>query len=125
MTVLSDLSELVSCSPAMRRKKRTYSSDVRRLAQARIEAIWKKANVTAETDPSLARRQMRIAGRVAQKARIKVPLHMKRGVCKNCGTLLIPGGNCRVRMRNNRSKHVTVTCLACGAIRRFYVRAQR
>ncbi|MFW9846595.1 MAG: hypothetical protein ACFFD6_07600 [Candidatus Thorarchaeota archaeon] len=53
---------------------------------------------------------------------MKVPRTVKRRICSSCKSILIPGDNCRVRMRNNRSKHLTVTCLTCGNIKRYYVR---
>ena len=106
----------------MRRKP--PRNKVRRLARTRIRVLWQYALIAAKEQPSLARRQMHIARKIAQKARIKLPRHMKRHLCKICGAVLIPGENCRVRVRSNRSTHLTVTCLDCGAIRRFHVTRQ-
>jgi ribonuclease P protein subunit RPR2 len=103
-------------------KKRSRQSDVKRLARARIKVLWKQASEIAKSDPDGARQRMRVASRVAQKVRIKVPQDIKRKICRRCGLVLIPGENCRVRMRNNRSKHLTVTCISCGNITRYYVR---
>ncbi|MFX0107099.1 MAG: ribonuclease P protein component 4 [Candidatus Hodarchaeota archaeon] len=102
-------------------RRRSVDSRSKRLAKARLEILWEQATRIARKDPSGAKRQIQIARRVAQKARLKIPPHMRRRLCKQCDAVLIPGENCRVRMRHNRSRHLTVTCLDCGAVRRFYV----
>ncbi|NHJ12074.1 MAG: ribonuclease P [Candidatus Thorarchaeota archaeon] len=103
-------------------RRRSPRTQVRDLAKTRISLLWEQASKSARTNPELARRQMEIADKVAQKARVKIPLRIKRQICKKCGRVLIPGGNCRIRVRNNRERHVVVTCLECGAVRRFPVR---
>jgi len=102
-------------------KRRATGRETKRLAAARIETLWEQASKAAKTDKDGARRRMLIADGVAQKARIKIPRHIKRRVCSDCGHVLIPGENCRVRVRQNRSRHLSVTCLDCGRITRFYV----
>jgi ribonuclease P protein subunit RPR2 len=102
-------------------RRRTRQSEAKRLARARIEILWEQASEIARTDREGARRRMQIAARVAQRARIKVPRDVKRRVCRQCGIVLIPGESCLVRMRNNRAKHLTVTCTACGNITRYYI----
>ncbi len=103
-------------------KKRTRQSEAKRLARARIKLLWKQASEIAKTDPEGARQRLQVASRVAQRVRIKVPQGIKRKMCRRCGSVLIPGESCRVRMRSNRSKHLTVTCKACGNITRYYVK---
>jgi ribonuclease P protein subunit RPR2 len=103
-------------------KKRPRQSEAKRLARARIKLLWKQASEITKTDPEGAQQRMQVAFRVAQKVRIKVPQDIKRKICRRCGIVLVPGENCRVRIRNNRSKHLTVTCIACGNITRYYVR---
>lgn len=39
--------------------------------------------------------------------------------CKSCKNLLYPNINMRVRVRNNRFKHITITCLLCGSVKRI------
>ncbi len=95
---------------------------VRRLAHARIGILWEQARTVARERPDLARAWMRIASRIAQKARTRMPWHIRRHLCKRCGAVLVPGRNCRVRVRARRSTHVVVTCLSCGTIRRFPIK---
>jgi ribonuclease P protein subunit RPR2 len=94
----------------------------RRLAKARVDILWEQTKKEVESGkPELARLRMLSARRIAQKTRTKLPRHINRRLCKTCGTILIPGDTCRVRVRHNRSKHVVVTCLSCGAIKRYYL----
>ncbi len=102
-------------------KRRATRRETKRLAEARIETLWEQASQAAKTDKEGARRRMLIADRVAQRARMKVPRHIKRRICGECGHVMIPGENCRVRVRHNKSRHLSVTCLECGSITRFYV----
>jgi len=101
--------------------KRKFAKDkIERLAQARIEILWKQALKESKVRPEVARKQMLSARKVAQRARTKIPRDINRRVCKECGTILVPGDTCRVRVRHNRSKHVVVTCTECGNIRRYF-----
>ncbi len=95
--------------------------DTRAIARERIGRLWELAVRTARKNPERAARYAELARRVSRGVRRRLPLHMARNICRGCGRLLIPGGNCRVRIRHNRQRHVTVTCLHCGAIRRFPV----
>ncbi|MHA1883233.1 MAG: ribonuclease P protein component 4 [Candidatus Thorarchaeota archaeon] len=94
---------------------------MKRLAQSRIDILWKLAVDASVNDPKRAREYMQSARKIAQKARIKLPRDYSRRLCKECGTLLVPGRNSRFRVRHNRSTHLTMTCLNCGSVRRFPV----
>ncbi|MFW9832648.1 MAG: ribonuclease P protein component 4 [Candidatus Thorarchaeota archaeon] len=103
-------------------RRRHPRAKTRRLSQARVNILWEHAKREAKAGrPDLARQRIISARRLAQKTRSKIPYHIRRRVCKTCGTLLVPGDTCRVRVRHNRSRHVTVTCLSCGAIKRYYI----
>ncbi|MFW9767617.1 MAG: ribonuclease P protein component 4 [Candidatus Thorarchaeota archaeon] len=94
----------------------------KRLTQARVNILWEQAQEEVRRGrPEIARRHMFNARKIAQKTRTKLPRYMSRRVCKACGTVLVPGENCRVRIRHNRSRHMTVTCLTCGMIKRYYL----
>lgn len=102
-------------------RKRSSRKDIKRLARVRIDILWEQANTERLSQPDLARRWMSQAKRIAQKARMKLPRFMKRRICSKCGTVLVPGKNCRFRIRHNRSRHVSVICLECGSIKRYYI----
>jgi ribonuclease P protein subunit RPR2 len=94
----------------------------KRLAEARVDILWEKARNDAKSGlPEQARQKMISARRIAQRARTKIPRQINRRVCKVCGTVLILGNTCRVRVRHKRAKHVVVSCLNCGAIKRYYI----
>ena len=95
---------------------------VRRLTEARVKILWDRAlEKVREGRSDVARRHMLSARKIARKTRTKLPRNMSRRICKECGTIFVPGDNCRVRFRHNRSKHMTVTCLTCGEIKRYYL----
>ncbi|TFG30992.1 hypothetical protein EU527_13485 [Candidatus Thorarchaeota archaeon] len=105
--------------------KRSYVREKQqRLAQARIEILWIQALQEATKRPEIAREQMLSARKIARRTRTKIPRHISRRICKKCGTILIPGDTCRLRIRHNRSKHVVVTCTQCNSIKRYYFKDQ-
>jgi ribonuclease P protein subunit RPR2 len=102
-------------------RRRFAKERLGKLALARIEILWQQALGEAKEKPEIAKRMMLNARKIAQRARINMPRHMKRRICKNCGSALIPGSSCRVRVRHNRVKHVVVTCSYCGTAKRFNI----
>ncbi|MHA1906653.1 MAG: ribonuclease P protein component 4 [Candidatus Thorarchaeota archaeon] len=105
-------------------RRRAPKKHVKRLARARIDRLWEQSRQDAATRPERAQKTMRSARNIAQKARMSLPRDISRQICKGCGTVFVPGRNCRMRVRHNRSRHISVTCLNCGAIRRFPVIGQ-
>ena len=103
-------------------RRRAPKDKAKRLTQARLDILWQQAQADIRTGkPDIARQKMISARTIAQKTRSKIPRHISRRICKICGTILVPGDTCRVRVRHNRSKHVVVTCLSCGAVKRYYI----
>ncbi|MFW9927568.1 MAG: ribonuclease P protein component 4 [Candidatus Thorarchaeota archaeon] len=97
----------------------------RRLTLARLNILWERAQEKMiEGRPDIAKQHMLSARKIGQKTRTKLPRHMNRKICKECGSILVPGDNCRVRIRHNRSRHMTVTCLNCGAMKRYYIKTK-
>ncbi len=92
---------------------------MRRIALERVERLLNLARAVYHEDPDRARRYVELARRIAMKARVKLPKHLKRSFCKRCNTPLIPGVTARVRLRQNRMPHVSITCLECGYIYRY------
>jgi ribonuclease P protein subunit RPR2 len=103
-------------------RRRAPKVKAKRLTQARMDILWEQAQKDVRAGkPDIARQKMLSARTIAQKTRTKMPRHISRRICKTCGTILVPGNTCRVRVRRNRSKHVVVTCLSCGAVKRYYI----
>jgi len=84
------------------------------IARERMDRLAELA--AAEADASLARRYVRMARKISTRHRVRLPWRLRRFACRGCNAYLVPGRNCRVRLKNRR---VTVTCLECGRVRRY------
>ncbi|MEM0504261.1 MAG: RNAse P, Rpr2/Rpp21 subunit [Sulfolobales archaeon] len=73
-----------------------------------------------------ARRYVELALKVVNKANVKTPRYLRRGVCRNCLTPSIPGITARYRIRGLR-KYVIIsrTCLICGWVSRLQCRKRK
>jgi ribonuclease P protein subunit RPR2 len=88
------------------------------LAKARVDILWEQAKKDAtQGRPDLARERVLSARKIAQKTRTKLPGYINRRICRTCGSVLFAS---RVRVRNNRSRHIVVTCQNCGVTKRYY-----
>lgn len=67
----------------------------------------------------MAKRYVEIARYVGMKAGVRIPKEEKIFLCKSCGSLLVPGVNCRVRTRTEFGTTVLITCLECGTKKRY------
>ncbi|OQE25743.1 hypothetical protein PENFLA_c008G06381 [Penicillium flavigenum] len=63
---------------------------------------------------------------VAMKTQIRLPITLKRSVCKRCDTMLAPGVTCSRETRNSSrggknpwADVLVVRCLSCGTEKRF------
>lgn len=88
--------------------------DVRGIAKQRIETLFGLAKETFDQDPLLAQRYVDIARRIAMSAKVRLPRQHRSQVCRHCKGFMLPGANCRVRVRQLREPHVVITCLKCG-----------
>ncbi|MEM3735342.1 MAG: ribonuclease P [Candidatus Bathyarchaeia archaeon] len=86
----------------------------KRIAQQRIQTLFRLARETYRDDPLLAQRYVDIARRVAMAAKIRLPKEYRRMVCRHCKGFILPGVSCRVRIKQRREPHVVITCLKCG-----------
>ncbi|MCS7115091.1 MAG: ribonuclease P [Nitrososphaerota archaeon] len=87
---------------------------VKRIAMQRIRTLFLLARETYHEDPDLAQRYVNIARRIAMAAKVRLPKEYRRQVCRNCKGFILPGVNCRVRIKQRREPHVVITCLRCG-----------
>ena len=85
----------------------------------RIDELMGLAIETAPEDLELANRYVEMAARLATRHRVRLRPEWRRLVCRKCRALLLPGRTSRVRTRQNRSPHTSVTCLRCGTVRRY------
>jgi len=89
-------------------------AETKRIAMQRIHTLFRLANETLHEDPSLAQRYVDAARKIAMAAKIRLPTEYRRQICRYCKSFILPGVNCRVRIKQRREPHVVITCLKCG-----------
>jgi ribonuclease P protein subunit RPR2 len=92
---------------------------VREVARERIDILLAHAKEAFSTNRLLARRYVELARRIGMKAGVRLTREQKLFICKGCRSLLVPGVNCRVRTRSEYGTTVLITCLDCGAKKRY------
>jgi len=94
----------------------------KRIAEQRIQTLFRLAIETHREDPELAQRYVDIARRVAMAAKVRLPKEYRRLVCRHCKSFILPGVGSRVRIKQRREPHVVITCLKCGKHMRIPLR---
>lgn len=97
----------------------------KQIARQCIQTLFYLARETFNEDPSLAQRYVDIARKIAMAARIHLPKQYKRQVCRHCKSFILPGINCRVRIKQRREPHVVITCLNCGKHTRILLKRKK
>jgi ribonuclease P protein subunit RPR2 len=84
-------------------------------AEEVIESLLSLAEeATKKGEKDLARRYVYLARRVSMKHRERIRRERKFWMCR-CGAYLVPGINCRVRVKNN---WITLFCEECSSYKR-------
>ena len=89
-------------------------ASTKRIAMQRIQTLFRLAKETFNENPPLAQRYVDLARKIAMAAKVRLPRGYRRQVCKHCKSFILPGVNCRVRVKQRREPHVVITCLNCG-----------
>lgn len=97
---------------------------VSQVARERIDILIQQARQNVERNQALSRRYIDLVRRISKRTKVRVPRETKRYLCKNCGIILVPGRNARVRL-SARTGGVVITCLSCGVFRRYPVSRRR
>lgn len=100
-------------------------ADTKRIALQRVETLFRLAKESFKEDPPLAHRYVKIARRIAMGAKVRLPREYRRQVCKYCKDFILPGVNCRVRIKQRREPHVVITCSDCGKQTRILLKRKR
>jgi len=100
----------------MSRKKVRYSAKLRRKenaleAQTHLSSVISNYSMPKVLRKSAARHLLK----TSTKNRLPLPPSHRHWICRGCSELLIPGDNCRIRIREGQR---TITCLMCGRVRR-------
>ncbi|MEM2971025.1 MAG: ribonuclease P [Candidatus Bathyarchaeia archaeon] len=97
----------------------------KRIAKRRIQTLFKLARETFHEDPALAQRYVYLARKIAMAAKLRLPKEYRRQVCRHCKSFILPGVNCRVRIKQRREPHAVITCLNCGKHMRIPLKAEK
>ena len=100
----------------MKKKFKGTKNQQKRLALNDIGVILDKAKEVFDKKPDLAHKYAKKARRTALKYKLKLPLVLRRKICKNCHSFLVPGKNLRVRTHKG---HIVYYCLNCKKFMRI------
>jgi ribonuclease P protein subunit RPR2 len=109
----------------MVRKSRSSRRGNRRIALERVLRLFHLSRGIARRDPKLAQRYIDLARGLGMRYKVKLPLELRRAVCKRCKVRIVPGANCRIRIQQRREPHVVYTCLNCGGLLRIPLNERR
>ncbi len=103
-------------------KKRISSKQASILAKDRMVTLMELAGERAAAgDTERSRRYVQLAKRIGMRTNTTMLKDFL--YCRECDVALVPGRNCRVRLRGQR---ITTRCLECGNIRRVpYLKERR
>lgn len=97
----------------------------KKIALRRIHRLFNLAKNVIREDEKLAQRYIDIARRISMASRVRIPREYRRQICRGCKKFILPGINCRVRIRQRREPHVVVTCSYCGKHMRFPIELEK
>jgi ribonuclease P protein subunit RPR2 len=101
-----------------RRNYGKMRSAVAKVARERIDILLRQAEEILPKDVELSKRYVGLAWKISKRTKVRIPREKKHYLCKNCGQPLVLGKNARIRLRSANSR-IIVSCLSCGAIRRY------
>jgi ribonuclease P protein subunit RPR2 len=94
-----------------------YEKLLRRdMAIQRIEILFNLAEETYPRSMPLANRYVEIARNISMKCNVRLGKKERRKFCHHCYSFLVPGVNCRVRLKG---RYVVVSCFNCGDRMRY------
>ena len=100
-----------------RRSYKAARSAVSLTAQERMHILLGQAREMVRKDEQLSKRYVQLARKISMRTKVRISPEEKQYLCKNCGIVLIPGLNARIRLRPRSVR--LVTCLSCGAMKRY------
>ncbi len=101
-----------------RRNYGKMRSAVATVARERIDILLRQAEEILAKDVKLSRRYVGLARKISKRTKVRIPREKKHYLCQNCGQPLVLGKNARIRLRPTNSR-IIISCLGCGAIRRY------
>jgi ribonuclease P protein subunit RPR2 len=101
-----------------RRNYGKMRSAVATVARERIDLLLRQAEEILPQNTELSKRYVELARKISKRTKVRIPRETKHYLCKNCGQPLVLGRNARIRLRPANSR-IIISCLSCGAIRRY------
>lgn len=100
--------------------KKKLKLEQKKIAKERIEELFNLAEETYVKHPERANRYAQLIRKIQLKLKIKLPLQIKRRICKKCNHFLKPGENCKIRSKEGK---LIIHCLDCkNMMRILYVK---
>jgi ribonuclease P protein subunit RPR2 len=97
----------------------------KKIALQRVHKLFQLAKDLLDEDEELSQRYIAIARRIAMAARVHLPQEYRYQICRGCKKFILPGVNCRVRLKQHREPHMVITCGYCGKHMRFPLRIRK
>ncbi len=94
------------------------SASTQKIAEERIEILFREAERQIREHPERANRYVFLARKIAMRYNVKIPKELKRKFCHKCHHYFLLGKNCKVRT-NPETKCVEYKCLDCGRVNRY------
>ena len=99
---------------------------IKRIARTRMLYLYELAHEIFPSDKQLANRYAYLAKKYSNRAKIEIPYEWKKRTCRHCKKFLYPGLNCRTRLHSNgKGSHVSMTCLECSQVTRYYIKSTK
>ena len=80
------------------------------IALERIAVLFQQADEQFSVNPGLSHRYVQLARKLAMKFKVRIPVELKRKICKHCYQYLRTGVNARIRTREGK---LIIYCLGC------------
>lgn len=93
---------------------------IRKIALEQIIILFEQAEQVFQEDPMKSQRYIDIARAISKRCKVRIPKQNKMRICRHCKSYIVPGINCRIRVRSNKQRHLTITCLKCHNYTRYY-----
>lgn len=86
---------------------------MKQVAAERMAKLFQIARSEAGRDAALSKEHVRELIKISTHYKVPLTQEMKRGICKECSSILIPGKNAEFRVTSKG--YVARKCLACGS----------
>lgn len=100
----------------MARFKKKSKNLAKDLAMERIQGLFELAESEYSSNPERSNEYVSLARKIGMRFLVRFPRELKVRFCKNCGSYLVPGNNCRIRLKG---RYMVITCLKCENIKRY------